>query len=132
MKLRKWYGYLDFGYYKKGLGKRRIRVHRLVAYQKYGDRIFEEGIQVRHFDNNSENNLDENIRIGTPSQNMMDCPEEDRKRRAKIANKAARLVNIKYDVEEVRKTYAKLRSYKKVKEIFGISSSGTLHNILNR
>ena len=109
---------------------RNIKVHRLVAYQKYGDKIFEEGIQVRHLDNNSENNLDENIGIGTPSQNMQDCPEEDRIERAKNASSHIRKFS-NAEVEEIRRTHAGIRSYKQVMEIFDISSKGTLHHILN-
>lgn len=109
-----------------------VWVHRLVAYQKYGEKILEEGIETRHKDNNKENNLDENIILGTHSQNMMDISKEDRKRMTKKAIKAARLVNKKYDVEKVRKVYTELKSYKKVMEIFGISSKGTLHYILNK
>ena len=32
-----------------------IPVHKFIAYLKYGSKIFDEGIVVRHFDNNSLN-----------------------------------------------------------------------------
>ena len=109
-----------------------VRVHRLVAYQKYGDKLFEPGIEVRHRNNNSKDNLDENVFIGTSSQNKMDKNPEDRLEHAKKASKAAQIVNTKYDAEVIKKTHAELKSYKKVMEIFGITSKGTLHNILKR
>ena len=54
-------------------GKRvTIPVHKFVAYLKFGDEIFKEGIEVRHLDGNSLNNGYENISIGTHTQNMRD------------------------------------------------------------
>ena len=63
-------GYLAFCI---NMNRRRynIPVHRLLAYQKYRDEIFEEGIEVRHFDNNKINNLDDNIAIGTHQENTV-------------------------------------------------------------
>lgn len=55
----------------------RVKVHRLVAYQLYGDRIFESGIVVRHLDGNSLNNRDENIAVGTQQDNVSDIPAAD-------------------------------------------------------
>ena len=45
-----------------------VKVHRLVAYQKFGDALFEEGIEVRHLDNNKLNNSEDNIALGTHQQ----------------------------------------------------------------
>lgn len=56
-----------------------VRVHKFQAYVKFGDKIFEKGIVVRHLDGDSLNNKWDNIAIGTQSQNMMDRPEIDRK-----------------------------------------------------
>ena len=55
----------------------RILVHRLQAYQKFGDEIFKEGIVVRHLDNNSLNNSIDNIAIGTQQENMLDRPVDE-------------------------------------------------------
>lgn len=44
--------------------KRVITVHRLAAYQKFGDDLFEEGVMVRHLDNNKQNNSLDNISLG--------------------------------------------------------------------
>lgn len=56
----------------------RVPVHRLVAYQKYGDKALMKGMVVRHIDSDPSNNLPDNILIGTPSQNMMDKPAKVR------------------------------------------------------
>jgi hypothetical protein len=54
-----------------------VPVHKLAAYQKYGDEVFSN--QVRHLDGLSLNNDLDNIAIGTGSDNMMDRPAEDRR-----------------------------------------------------
>lgn len=64
-------------YYSFGIrdtnGKRvEIYVHQLLAYQKYGELMFNEEIEVRHLDGNSLNNSEENVLIGTKSQNRND------------------------------------------------------------
>lgn len=102
-----------------------IRVHRLQAYQKYGEKIYEKGIEVRHLDNISTNNSWENIAIGTHSENMLDKPKEVR---VKNAQKAS----LKYDKIAIREFHQIDRSYKKTMEKFNISSKGTLSDILNR
>jgi hypothetical protein len=56
----------------------RIKTHKFVAFFKFGDKIFEEGIEVRHLDSNSLNNKWENIDIGTHSENMMDMDQNKR------------------------------------------------------
>lgn len=102
-----------------------IRVHRLQAYQKFGNKIYEQGIEVRHLDNVSINNSWANISIGTHSENMMDKPKE---MRVKNAQKA----NLKYDKVAIREYHKEEKSYKKTMEKFGISGKGTLSDILNR
>ena len=65
-----------------------VQVHKLVAYQKFGETMFITGIEVRHLDGNSTNNLDDNIVLGTRSQNELDKSRELRKRVASIAGSA--------------------------------------------
>lgn len=107
-----------------------IDVHQLVAYQKYGDDVFNSGIEVRHLDGDSLNNCDENIAIGTCSENAFDKPKE---MRVSVAITAS-TNNRKFSDEEVatiRKFYKNVRSYKLTMEEFNIKSKGTLHYILN-
>jgi len=55
-----------------------VKVHRLVAYQKYGEAALLPGVHVRHLDGDTLNNLPENIAIGTPHDNSMDRPKANR------------------------------------------------------
>ena len=121
------------GYQRLGLkieGKNRfVHTHRLQAYQKYGDVIYSKGIVVRHLDGDKTNNSLDNIAIGTNRDNVMDRPKEQRLASAIKATKET----IKYNPEEVIAFYnSNGKSYKKTKERFNISSSGTLHYILNK
>ena len=67
-----------------------IPVHRYVAYLKFNERLFNDGIVVRHLDGNSLNNVWENIEIGTQTDNAMDVPKEKRIERAINASKKLR------------------------------------------
>jgi len=62
-----------------------VRIHRLVAFQKFGYKIFEKDIDVRHLDGNSHNNHEDNIDIGTRIQNIRDKTKEVMLRGAKQA-----------------------------------------------
>jgi len=63
--------YLQFSIHVDGI-KRGVFVHRLQAYQKFGSSMFEDGIEVRHYDGNSFNNSESNILIGTRKDNHAD------------------------------------------------------------
>ena len=108
-------------------GKNRwLFAHRLQAYQKYGDDIYQKGICVRHLNGDKSDNSLENIAIGTNRDNMMDKPKAERRR---IANLASRQT-IKYNKNEVIEYYNNCnRSRKKTIEHFGMSKAG-LHYIL--
>lgn len=107
-----------------------VDVHRLVAYQKYGDELFEKGIEVRHLDGDKLNNSPDNIALGTHSQNMMDIPKEQRLNISINAARKNRRFNDN-DMMNIRMDHEKLKSYKKVMNKWGITSKGTLHYILN-
>lgn len=104
-----------------------LTAHRLVAYQKYSDKLYENGVMVRHLDGNKLNNTYENIILGSNRDNCMDIPSKERLARAINASKKT----IKYDADEVYNFYIECKkSRKKTQEHFNISSSGTLHYIL--
>ena len=106
-----------------------LYAHRLMAYQKYGDKIYERGNVVRHLDNNKENNKAENIAIGTCLDNLGDLPIELILERQEMATKKT----IKYNRDEVIDFYNKCgRSRKKTMKQFNISSTGTFYYILNK
>lgn len=105
-----------------------VGVHRLMAYQKYGDEIFKKGIQVRHYDGDKLNNLDENILIGTCSDNQMDIKQSVRIERAIRASSFSK----KYDHEEIIRFYKEGNSYNKIMKKFGIKSKGAVSFIIRK
>ena len=104
-----------------------LTAHRLVAYNKYKDKIYEAGVVVRHLDGDKLNNKNDNIVLGSNRENCMDVPSKERLARAVNASKKT----IKYDADEVYSFYIECgKSRKKTQEHFNISSGGTLHYIL--
>ena len=104
-----------------------IRVHRLQAFQSFGEDLYQEGIVCRHLDGNSQNNEASNIALGTQSQNMMDRSKECRQRCAFNASRSV----VKHDHTAVVKFY-KEHGFKATLNHFGITSKGTLSHILNK
>lgn len=102
-----------------------VMIHRLCAYQKYGDIIFMADC-VRHINGNSLDNSFKNIEIGTSKDNAQDVPKE---KRNLIGINASRF-SIKWDREAVERYY-KLHGYKNTMKHFGISSS-SLWRVLHR
>lgn len=111
---------------RDGKKNRLIFNHHIVAFQKFGEMLFEKGMEVRHLNGNSLDNSWLNIRIGTHQQNMMDKSAEVRLTSAMKATSHIR----KYDKNEVRDFYAK-NGWKKTMDNFKISSKGTLSYVLN-
>lgn len=92
-----------------------VHLHRMVAYKKYGDKIFNKGIVVRHKDGNKLNNDEDNILIGTHTDNMRDIPIQIRKRSAITAsNKIRKFTDI--EVQEIKKDRELGMTYKQLCE----------------
>lgn len=121
-------GYFKFNiWYNKILT---ISVHRLVAYQKYKEFLYKDGIEVRHFDGNPLNNSYDNILLGTHQQNMMDIKEDVRlKASVKASEKLRKFTDLEMDV--IRSDKSLGYTYKELMLKYNISSKGTLHYILN-
>ena len=70
------HAYKNVPYYQFSVrhGKKILKcyVHRLIAFQKFGDQIFKTGIVVRHLNCNSLDNSESNIEIGSQFENKMD------------------------------------------------------------
>ena len=108
-----------------GLKTRRVRVHRMQAYQKFKDKIYEDNIVVRHLNGNSLDNTFNNIGIGSQSENMFDRPREERAKHGRLAAS----FNIKYPkelIDEMKAFYNNCKSYKQTMEKYNLSSKGTL------
>ncbi len=108
-----------------------VSVHRLQAYQKYGDEIFGENIHVRHLNGNPLDNSYDNILIGSSSENSLDRPKHSRIKNAiNASNKIRRFTDS--EILEIKKFHKENKStYKETMSKFNISSKGSLHYILN-
>lgn len=108
---------------------KQLYVHRLQALQKYGNELYNPGIEVRHKNGIKTDNSWGNILIGTHSDNIMDIPEAIRM----ATSLRAASFNRKHDKDKIRKFHINNGlSYKKTMHQFGITSKGTLHYILNK
>ena len=64
---------------------RSFKIHRLAAYQIFGNLVFKKDVVVRHLDDNPLNLSFENISIGSVKENSHDIPLEVRSNRLKHA-----------------------------------------------
>lgn len=107
-----------------------ILTHRLQAYQKYGNKLFEDGILVRHLNGNPLDNCWYNIAIGTYKDNTMDIPKETRTRTAILGAKKS----IKYPkdfVLKLREEYKEIKNYAELGRKYNISIS-VIWNLINK
>jgi len=116
----------DKGYYSFSIvlddASVRIRVHRLLAYQLFGSKIFKDDIQVRHLDGDCLNNTESNLALGSASDNSFDRPKPERV--ASAINAASH--KIKYDWDQIRKDRSNGMSYNDLMKKYKITSKGTL------
>lgn len=116
-------GYKSFNIRVNGSNPTRSFVHRLQAFQKFGDVIFKEDMVIRHLNGDSLDNSFENIGIGTLSDNMLDIPKEKR-----VLNAS----NPKHDHEKIIQDFKNGYKYKEIMEKYGITSKGTVSFIVNK
>jgi hypothetical protein len=83
-----------------GKFSKNLKVHRIVAYQKFGDAMFEKGIVVRHLNGNPLDFSCDNIAIGTQKENFADMTQEDL-----IKRTAWRRKHSSDDVRNMRELY---------------------------
>ena len=124
-------GWISRGYKNTTLrdGKRCLNVafHRLQAFQKYGMKIFEKGIVVRHFNGIRSDNSYDNILIGTFKDNSLDMPKEIR---ITLAIYAASFLIKHHNREEIKLFYNSGHTVRETMKEFNVSSTGTMHYIL--
>ena len=58
-----------------------VTQHQMVAFAKYGEAAFEDGIEIRHLDGERTNNHPANLLLGTRQDNMLDMAPEARSAR---------------------------------------------------
>lgn len=107
-----------------------IKVQKLVAYQKFGEKLLQSGLIIRHLDGNSLNNLDENIELGTYKDNSLDRNPEDIKRHITNTVIKHRTFTNK-EIEEIREKRESGISRKEIMKEYGIKSNGSYHLIIN-
>lgn len=109
------------------------KIHRIQAYKKFGNKIFEKGIQVRHLNDNGLDNSWDNIEIGNQSENMMDRKPE---LRLKVAINASRKKQDSIRSHEERcsiyEDLIKGLSYSEIMKKHSINSKGTLSFMKNK
>lgn len=98
---------LEFSAYK-------LMFHRIQAYTKFGDKMFEKGLEVRHLNGNKLDNSFDNIEVGTHSENMMDIPEL--KRRTMSGNP-------KYNHGQILEWLEEGKTYKEIEDLCGAIKS---------
>lgn len=108
-----------------------IPVHRLCAFQKYGEISFSCDC-IRHLDGNKLNSLPDNIELGTFIENQLDKPKSERIRAATIASHSFAMKWDENDVAKIKAHYNLFKSYKKTMKTFGIASKGSLHYIIHK
>lgn len=103
-------------------GSKPVTVHKLQAFQKFGDSVFAPGVVVRHLDGDSLNNQLENIGIGTITDNAMD---RDPVARSMHAQKAGKAMSPYSDEmwDSIRNDHASGLGYKKLRTKYGIGLS---------
>lgn len=121
-------GYYAFTHRMRNGKNAKASVHKLVAYQKFGNESLKEGIHVRHRDGNPLNNSDDNILIGTASENMMDKTQEVRIAAAMAATSCVKI----HDHEAILRRRSEGATYKQIMSEFNISSTATVSFIINK
>ena len=118
-------GYEHTGF---NVNKKRVNIatHRLQAYQKYGDKLFKDGILVRHLNGNPLDNSFNNISTGTHKDNYMDIPEKNKKKMV--------YDRIKYPKEfvlKLRKEHKEIKNYSELGRKYNISTS-VIWDLINK
>lgn len=108
-----------------------LKTHRLQAYQKYGDKLFKDGIVIRHLNGNSLNNSWDNIATGTQRDNLKDIPLKQRQLNA-LQSSHKRIKHPKEFVDKLKEEYKVLKSYAKLARKFNLSYDTTYYLINKR
>ena len=107
-----------------------VKFHRFQAYMKYGNELFENGIVVRHLNNDKMDNSWNNIAIGSSHDNSMDNLPSDRMKYAINASKVSNKYTKEF-VEEIRKVHAEGATYREISEKYGLPKSSISYIINN-
>lgn len=123
--------YLEFCAADSDGRSRSVMVHRLQAYQKFGLRMFDEGLVVRHMNDITRDNSWDNIELGTYSENIMDKSPEARKAQARKAALASRKLTMD-QARELRAARATGVPVRELCKLYDLQSSAVYAIINNR
>lgn len=108
-----------------------VPVHKLAAYQKYGESALKKGVIVRHLDDNQWNNSPDNLALGGALQNAMDVPLEKRIERAQHAASFRRVLSDEDEQRIVEDRRYRGLSLKALSVKYNVSI-GTIHNVIRK
>jgi hypothetical protein len=113
-----------------------VGFHRLAAYQKFGNLIFQKGIEVRHLNGKRNDFSISNLALGTSKDNRQDIPNELRKIHAKPAHLKNRKLSFQ-QAEKIRSNFLnwiglKTLFYKKYAKLHKVSQATISNIILNK
>lgn len=118
-----------------GIQGHAIPIHRFAAYCKFGPRIFQAGVAVRHLDGNSHNNSWANLAIGTYAENEADKPIDvraaaRRKTAEKMKGRPSLVAHLSDEqVIEARALHLAGQTTKEIALRYGVSR-GVMHHLL--
>lgn len=117
----------------KELGRKmwHCKVHRFIGYIKFGGRIYEDDILVRHPNNDMEDNRWENIELGTRSVKQHDFSPEERHNFAANAGRSKSNMTME-KARKMRELHKQGIPYSKLMKKFGISKTSVSDIVNNR
>lgn len=107
----------------------KIPVHRLAAYQRYGEAALARGVVAFHDDGDTLNCAPSNIVIGTRTDRVMRIPAEARREHGRRGAEATRKLTDD-QVMELRRRWAEWEPIRSLAHAFGISK-GSVSYIAN-
>lgn len=108
-----------------------VKVAVLQAYQKFGPKALDDGVEVRHLNNNPTDDSWNNIDIGTSTDNHMDMPKEKRVEKAKRAASARRKLTVD-QVVNLRRRKKDGKSLASLAREYGLSKSTVSYIVNNK
>lgn len=123
-------GFARFNVARRGGGRFNVYVHKLAAYQLFGELAFAEGARVIHLNNARADNRLENIALGTQDDVMQNRPQVQRLLWSLHAARSLRSLDSK-QLQMFRDMRAAGASLNELAKCFGIAKS-TASYIVNR
>lgn len=125
------HGYLEFVIRRRGRSSSflHVQLHRLQAYQKFGELLYVDGFQCRHLNGNAADNSYDNIGIGTAHDNAMDKDVAVRLSSSRMAAKSLPLRYSKEKILSIKNDRKNGLTYSEIMKKYGISSKGTVSYI---